>query len=122
MAREYNRTDRVAEQIRRELAVLIQQELKDPRVGMATVSEVRVSSDLTHAKVYVTVLDGPEQAAETLAALNHAAGFLRRELGRRLVLRVIPQLRFFHDEVPARGAALDALIETAVARDKARDG
>ena len=104
MAREYSRTVRVAEQLRRELAVLIQQEVKDPRVGMVTVSDVEVTTDLAHAKVYVTVLDGEQKIAETLAALNRAAGFLRRELGRRLVLRTIPRLQFYYDRSISQGA------------------
>ena len=118
MAREYSRTVRVAEQLRRELAVLIQQEVRDPRLGMVTVSDVEVSADLAHAKVYITILDGADEAAETVALLNRAAGFLRRELGRRIVLRVIPRLHFHHDRTAAQGAELSALIEKAVREDQ----
>ena len=118
MAREYSRTVRVAEQLRRELAALIQQEVKDPRVGMVTISDVEVSTDFGHAKVYVTVLDGGEQAEASVAALNRAAGYLRRELGRRLVLRTIPRLKFHHDRTPVEGAALSALIDRAVHEDE----
>lgn len=118
MAREYSRTERVAEQLRRELAVLIQQEVKDPRLGMVTVSAVEVTTDLAHAKVYVTVLDGAGKEDETVAVLNRAAGFLRRELGRRIVLRTIPRLQFHYDCTITRGAELSALIERAVHEDQ----
>ncbi len=122
MPREYSRTVRVSEQLRRELAVLIQQEVKDPRLGMVTVADVEVSTDLAHARVYVTVLDDEAddggRAAETVALLNRAAGFLRRELGRRVVLRTIPRLRFFYDRSISRGADLNALIERAVHEDQ----
>lgn len=121
MAREYSRAERVAEQIQRELAVLVQQEVKDPRVGMVTVSAVRLSSDLSHARVYVTMLAG-DSADESVRALNHAAPFLRRELGRRMVLRTLPQLQFLHDEVIEAGSRLVALIDASVARDKKKGG
>ncbi len=122
MAREYSRTVRVAEQLRRELAILIQQEVKDPRLGMVTVSDVEVSSDLAHAKVYVTVLGGEDKIEETVAVLNRAANFLRRELGRRLVLRIIPRLKFHYDRSIRQGAELSALIEKAVHDDKQAKG
>jgi len=122
MAREYSRTVRVAEQLRRELAILIQQEVKDPRLGMVTVSDVEVSSDLAHAKVYVTVLGGEDKIEETVAVLNRAASFLRRELGRRLVLRIIPRLKFHYDRSISQGAELSALIEKAVHDDKQAKG
>ena len=118
MAREFTRAQRVAEQIQRELAVLIQQEIKDPRVGMVTVSAVKVSSDLTHAKVYVTVLDGEEGAAGTVKILNRAAPFLRHALSRRLVLRIMPHLNFVYDEALEAGSRLASLIEASVAMDK----
>ncbi len=123
MPREFSRTVRVSEQLRRELAVLIQQEVKDPRLGgMVTVADVEVSSDLAHARVYITVLDDEAddegRAAETVALLNRAAGFLRRELGRRVVLRTIPRLRFFYDRSISRGADLNALIEKALHEDQ----
>ncbi len=122
MAREYSRTVRVAEQLRRELALLIQQEVKDPRLGMVTVSDVEVSSDLAHAKVYVTALAGEDKIDETVAVLNHAASFLRRELGHRLVLRTIPRLQFYYDRSISQGAELSALIEKAVHDDKQAKG
>jgi len=112
------RNRRVGEQMQRELALLIQQELKDPRLGMITVSGVEVTRDFAHAKVFVTVLsDDAAQVDLSLEGLRHAAGFLRRELGRRMQLRTIPELHFTHDTSVERGARLSALIDQAVAAD-----
>jgi len=117
MPTENPRVRRVGEQLKRELARLIHDELQDPRLGMVTVSAVRVSRDLAHAKVYVTVL-GPDAAqADSLRVLNHAAGFLRHLLGQCLVLRSVPQLRFVYDESVERGRHLTELIEQAIASD-----
>jgi len=115
MPREYSRTLRVAEQIQRELAQLIQRELKDPRIGMVTVADVEVTTDLSHARVYVTVLDGDDEAREAIAALNHAAGFLRRELSHRLSLRNTPALRFIHDQTTEKANQLASLLKRAEA-------
>ena len=114
----FARSERVAEQIRRDLAVLIREKVKDPRVGMVTILEVSVSKDLSYAKVWFDVLD-PEHAKEAQDTLNHASGFLRRELGRGLKLRVTPELRFYYDDTQVRGNSLSALIDKAVAEDKA---
>lgn len=123
MSKEYSRTVRIGEQIQRELAVLIQQEVKDPRLGMVTVAHVKVSPDLSHAKVYITVLGGEQSSAgETLKALHHAAAYLRHELGRRLVLRVMPQLHFVYDQSQEDGARLVSLINASVAADRNKDG
>ncbi len=119
MAQEYSRTQRVADQVQRELAVLIQQEVKDPRVGMATVSAVEVSRDMGHAKVFVTILDA-DSSADTQAAikaLNNAASFLRGQLGRRMQLRTVPSLRFHYDDSLKRGNYLSSLIDQARAKD-----
>lgn len=120
MPKEFSRTRRVGEQIQRELAVLIQQELKDPRLGMLTISAVEVSKDMSVAKVFVTVFNEAQDRAKTLEALQHAAGFLQHELGRNLSLRSIPKLRFVYDESIVRGAELSALIDRAVSEDRAR--
>jgi len=120
MAQEYSRTQRVADQIQRELAALIQREVKDPRVGMATVSAVEVSRDLSHAKVFVTVLNGGEdqqEITESLKALNNASGFLRSQLGQRMKLRIVPTLRFHFDDSLSRGNYLSNLIDQARASD-----
>jgi ribosome-binding factor A len=118
MAREFKRTDRVADQIQRDLAVLIQREIKDPRLGMVTISHVKVSKDLGYADIYVTVMalgdaDEAESIAVSLKVLNAAAGFLRAELARGIKLRVMPQLRFHFDESVERGRRLHSLIERA---------
>ena len=123
MAKEYSRTQRVGDQMQRELAVLIQREMKDPRVSLVTVSAVEVSRDLAHAQVFVTSLgaEDPAQIAEMLGVLKGAAGFLRTQLGRLMKLRQVPQLHFRYDESIARGAHLSALIERAVAEDRAHE-
>lgn len=113
----FSRSDRVAGQIRRDIALLIRNEVKDPRLGMVTVLEVSVSKDLTHAKVWFDTLNA-EQGKEAEAILNQAAGFLRHELGRGLKLRVTPNLHFFYDESQARGAALSELIDRVIAEDQ----
>lgn len=125
MAREFKRTDRVADQIQRDLAVLIQREIKDPRLGMVTVSYVKVSKDLGYADTYITVLPLGDQneasvVSESLAVLNHAAGFLRKELSRGIKLRVMPQLRFHFDESVDRGRRLHSLIERAYQQEQKR--
>lgn len=118
MPRDFPRTRRVGEQIQRELAALIRDEVKDPRVGMVTVSAVEVTRDLAHAKVFISVLGDAGTRDASLAALNKAAGFLRHELGQRMLTRTVPQLRFVYDESIERGSRLSALIDQAVASDK----
>lgn len=116
MPREFNRSERVAAQIRRELAPLIQREIDDPEVGFIGLSDVEVTRDLAHAKVYVTVFDG-EQVAATLKALQRAAGFLRHRLGQEMRIRTVPELHFHHDASVETGARMDRLIERARASD-----
>lgn len=120
MPKDFERTRRVAEQLQRELAQMIQQELKDPRLGMVTISAVQVSKDMGNAKVFITVFDEQHDRDKTLTALQHAAGFLQHELGQRLHLRTIPRLRFVYDESITRGANLSALIDKAVKEDRAK--
>ncbi len=114
MPRDYPRALRIAEQIQRELADLIRLAVKDPRVGMVTLTEVEVSPDYSHATVFFTKLGDADQVAEAAAGLNHAAGFLRRELSRSIRLRSIPQLHFVYDESVERGVHLSHLIDAAV--------
>lgn len=120
--REFKRTDRVADQLQKELAVLIQREVKDPRLGMVTVSGVTVSRDLGYADVYVTLLgeQEPERIKENLQVLKRAAGFLRSQIAKRIKLRHVPELRFHFDESVVRGQHLSSLIDEAVTTDKAR--
>ena len=115
---EFNRSDRVAGQLRRELAQLIWAEIKDPRLGSMSVTDVEVSRDLSHAKVYLSSQD-PESMKQTLAILSRARGFLRRRLGQMLRMRAVPELHFKHDDSIERGAMLDALIDRAMDEDAA---
>ncbi|AQZ93620.1 30S ribosome-binding factor RbfA [Halopseudomonas phragmitis] len=120
MAKEYSRTQRVADQMQRELALLVQREVKDPRLGMVTITAVEVSRDLAHAKVFFTLLgkDSDEDVALNQEILKDAAGFLRMQLGRAMKLRSIPHLHFNYDESVRRGVHLSSLIERAVAEDR----
>lgn len=118
MGKEFSRNRRVGEQIQRELAQLLQREINDPRLGMVTISAVEVSRDLTVAKVFFTVLNPEHDVKQTLNGLNHATGFLRRELGKRMQLRVVPELRFQFDSSIENGSRLSALIDKAVTGDK----
>ncbi|MFT6429708.1 MAG: ribosome-binding factor A [Halopseudomonas sp.] len=120
MANENSRTHRVADQMQRELALLIQRDIRDPRLGMITITAVDVSRDLAHAKVYITLMnkDSEEDIAENLAILKNVAGFLRMQLGKVMKLRSVPQLHFHYDESVRRGVHLSSLIERAVAEDR----
>ena len=121
MPKEFSRSRRVGEQMQRELAQLIQQEVKDPRIGMVTVNAVEVSRDLAYAEVYVTGLgvDEKPRQEQITDILNGAAGFLRSRLARLMKLRIVPHLRFHYDESIARCKHLSALIEKAVGEDHA---
>lgn len=120
MAKDYSRTQRVGDQMQRELALLIQREVKDPRLGMVTITAVNVARDLGHATVYITTMDkdSPEDVALTLDILSQASGFLRSQLGKAMKIRTIPQLHFLYDESIVRGSMLSALIDKAVAEDR----
>ncbi|MCJ1883876.1 30S ribosome-binding factor RbfA [Pseudomonas sp. LA21] len=125
MAKEYSRTQRIGDQMQRELALLIQREIKDPRLGLVTITGVDVARDLSHAKVFVTVMgqdDNAEVVKQNTSILNDAAGFLRMQLGKAMKLRTVPQLHFSYDASIRRGAELSALIERAVAEDRRHGG
>lgn len=122
MAKEFSRSLRVAEQIRRELAELIRLELKDPRVRMVSLTDVEVTPDYAHAKVFFTCLSGAEGADEVLRGLRHSAGFLRRELGRRIRIHTLPELHFEFDKSVEQGSRLSALIDRTLADDRERFG
>jgi len=116
------RGQRVADQIQRDLSEIISFELKDPRVGMVTLTEVQVTPDYAHAKVYFTLLkDSPEAVRATLDGLTKAAGFLRNQLGKRLHIHTLPQLHFIHDTSTMRGMAMSALIDQAMATTRPQD-
>ncbi len=114
---------RVADQIQRDLAELIAYELKDPRVGMITLTEVQVTPDYAHAKVFFTMLsDNKEDIKQTVEGLSKASGYLRNMLGKRLHIHTLPQLHFVHDTSTSRGMQMSALIEQANATRAADDG
>lgn len=119
MAREFPRTRRVGEQLKRELAALIRAEGDDPRLALVSITAVDVTRDLAYAKILVTWVGGAAERPRVLDALNRMAPEFRRRLGRSLRLRTVPQLTFLYDETVERGAALSALIDQAVARDRA---
>jgi len=119
--RDFSRSERLASQIQRELAALIQTEIKDPGLGLPSILEVQVSKDLAYARVYFSVLN-PEDADSCLRALNRAGGFLQREIGKRLQARVTPKLSFIYDDTDIRGRELEDLIDSAVASDRNKAG
>lgn len=119
--KSFSRKDRVSEQIRRELAELIRTELKDPRVGMISITDVEVTADYAHAKIYFSTLAGREHLVDVMTGLQKASGFLRRELGKRISIHMTPQLHFVFDQSLERGADLSKLIQEAVAISKATD-
>lgn len=121
MSHDFARAERVGAEMRRLLAILVHDELRDPRLGMVTVQEVRVSRDLGHAKIYFTCMD-ESRAAESRAALQHSARFLRGRLGKLMRLRTVPELEFAFDKSVAYGTALSALIDRAVADDESKHG
>lgn len=117
----FMRRDRICEQIRRELAEVIRTELRDPRVGMISLTEVHISADYAHAKVYFSSLSGSEHLDSIQLGLHKASGFLRSELGKRIRIHTTPQLHFIFDESLERGAQLSKLINEAVAISDHRD-
>lgn len=121
--KNFSRADRVCEQIRRDLADIIRGELKDPRIGMISLTAVELTPDYAHAKVYFTTLD-ISHLPEIQAGLRRASGFMRRELGRRVRIHTLPELHFVHDDSLERGASLSKLIDEAAAlsRGSEEDG
>ncbi len=120
MAKQYSRTQRIGDQIQRELATLIPQEVRDPRLGFITITGVDVSRDIGHAKVFITVMgeNSPEVIKENLDVLKDTAGYLRMLLGKAMKLRSVPSLHFHYDQSITRGAHLSALIEQALTEDQ----
>lgn len=119
MAKDYARSDRLASQIHRELSTLISKSLKDPRLAQPSILDVKVTRDLSLAKVYFSVLD-PQDSESTQQALTHAAGFLQREIGRVIKARITPRLTFIFDDTDIRGRSMDELIDSVIAKDKAK--
>ncbi|CAM2890769.1 30S ribosome-binding factor RbfA [Paenibacillus sediminis] len=112
------RTGRVGEQIKKELSQLIQTELKDPRIGFITVTGVDVTNDLSQAKVYLSVFGDDEQKENSLKGLEKAKGFLRSELGKRILLRHTPELIFKFDESIEYGSRIEKLLGEIQQEDK----
>ncbi len=119
--KSFSRKDRVAEQIRREVAELIRTEVKDPRIGMVSITDVEVTADYSHAKVFFSTLAGSEHVPAVLTGLQKASGFLRRELGKRISIHMTPQLHFVFDQSLERGADLSKLIQEAVVISQVSD-
>jgi len=117
MPREFTRSQRMAEQLRRELAEIVRCEIKDPRLGFSSFTEVKLSRDLSHAIVYCSVLD-PQQQQETLDTLNRANGFIRKLIAHRIHARTAPTIKFVLDDSVTRGAAMDKLINQAINSDR----
>jgi len=117
MPKDYPRSERLASQIQRELASLVQHGLKDPRVGAPSILDVEVSRDLAYARVFFSVLEA-DDAASCLEALNSASGYLQREIGKSLKTRITPRLSFIYDDTDIRGRQLSDLIDSALAADQ----
>ena len=120
MPKEFSRSQRLGEQIRRELSTLVQNEVKDPRVAMVSFTAIKLSRDLSHATIYCSVMN-KEERSETIEALNRASGFLRKKLAAEINARIVPALKFIYDESLERGAHLTDLINAA-RKDDAEKG
>lgn len=119
MPKEFSRAERVADAIQRELAQVIRNEIRDPRIGMVSVNAVQVSKDLSNAKVFVTFVDNPKnvEPVERVAVLAKAAGFLRTAISHEIRMRSVPQLRFHFDETVYRALEISDLIDQAIKSD-----
>ncbi|WP_105201061.1 MULTISPECIES: 30S ribosome-binding factor RbfA [unclassified Pseudoalteromonas] len=122
--REFSRTERVAQQIQKEIAVIIQREIKDPRLGMVTVSAVEVSRDLSYAKIFVTVFNQEDESKtkQSMRILNDASGYIRSLLGKRIRARIVPELRFVIDTSLLEGMRISNLVESVMREDKQKRG
>jgi ribosome-binding factor A len=125
MAKEFGRPQRVAQELQKEIAMIIQREIKDPRVGlMVTVSGVEVSRDLAYAKVFVTFLNDEDADSIKLGvkALQDASGYIRSLLGKAMRLRIVPELTFFYDNSLVEGMRMSNLVTNVVKNDAQRRG
>ena len=123
MPKEYSRSERVADFIKREIALLLQRELRDPRISNANVNAVVVSRDMSTAKIYVTFFDKEtaEEAKQAVEVLNGAAGFIRTQVASQHSMRSTPKLRFYFDDSVRQGEHLSNLIDRAIASDESDD-
>ncbi|MFZ1946288.1 MAG: 30S ribosome-binding factor RbfA [bacterium] len=108
---ESRRLGRLGSQIQEEVSEIIARKIKDPRLGFVTLTGVRVSADLSYASVYVSVLGTAGDIKRNLACLDSAKSFIRSELGKRLSVKHVPELRFHHDDSGARGARIDSILK-----------
>lgn len=104
------RTNRVAEQMKKEIGEIINQKLKDPRIGFVTVTDLDLTNDLQHATVYVTVLGDETEKEESLIGLTKASGFVRSEVGKRIRLRKVPEVVFQFDEAHEHGNRIESIL------------
>lgn len=116
----YTRAERISMKIQQAITQLLTKKISDPRIEMATVSQVKMTPDLRLASVYVTVFGDETRIAETLAGFKKSRGFIKKNIASQLGLKYMPELRFFHDDSFDKAARMDALIESAV-RDLPKD-
>ncbi len=115
----FKRTDRLNEQLRQEISLLVRDEVRDPRVGVVTITAVETSPELDHARVYITALGDDQEKEEALAGLQSAAPFIRTQLGRRLHIRRIPELHFQIDRVLEEASRIEALLREVLPEEEA---
>ena len=115
------RPERLAEQIKEEVSLIIAGEVEDPRIGFITVTEAKLSADLRYAKIFVSVLGTEDEIAGSLAALNHAAGFIRHQLGAALRIRRTPELHFVYDDTIRTAARIEELLSEEVEKAQERE-
>ncbi len=115
------RAERVGEQLKKVISELIQKEVKDPRIGFVTVTDVEVSGDLRHAKVFVSIFGSDEEREETMKGLDKATGFIRSEVGQRIRLRHIPEILFRYDQSITRGIRISKLLQQVRNNDEEKN-
>ena len=115
------RPERLAEQIKEEVSLIIAGEVEDPRIGFVTVTEAKLSADLRYAKIFVSVLGTEDEVTASLAALNHAAGFIRHQLGAALRIRRTPELHFVYDDTIRTAARIEELLSEEVEKAQERE-
>lgn len=122
MSREFKRSDRVAQELKKEVAVILQREVKDPRIGMVTVSDVEVLRDLAYAKIFVTFLFDNDQDAivQGMKGLEKASPYIRTLVGKAMRLRIVPELRFIYDESLVEGMRMSNLVSNVIREDEAK--
>ncbi|MCT6875730.1 30S ribosome-binding factor RbfA [Frischella perrara] len=122
MAKSFSRPQRVGHELQKEIAIILQREIKDPRLGMVTVSGVELSKDLSYAKVFVTFLndDDSEVVSQGLKVLNDATGYIRSLVGKAMKLRIIPELKFVYDQSLVEGMRMSNLVSQVIQQDENR--